>query len=46
MPFCDPTLATVLAFEQLSVITDLTGTKECRNGGKAVKAVKKQQFSD
>ena len=33
----------MLALEQLSVITDLKRTKECRNRGKAVK---KQQFGD
>ena len=33
----------MLTLEQLSVITDLKGTKECRNRGKAVK---KQQFGD
>ena len=41
-PFFGLSLATVLALEQLSVITDLKGTKECRNRGKAVK----KQFGD
>ena len=33
----------MLALEQVSVINDLKGTKECRNKGKAVK---KQSFSN
>ena len=42
-PFCDLNLATKLALEQVSVINDLKGTKECRN---KEKAVKKQWFCD
>ena len=32
-PFCDLSLATVLALEQVSVINNLKVTKECRNKG-------------
>ena len=34
--FCDLSLATMFALEQVSVINDLKGTKECRNREEAV----------
>ena len=41
-PFCGLSLATMLALEQVSIINNLKGTKECRNREKAAK----QQYSD
>ena len=35
--FCDLSLATMLALQQVSVINDLKGGKDCRNERKAVK---------
>ena len=40
MPLGDISLATMLALEQVSVINDLKGTKECRN--RESKTVKEQ----
>ena len=42
-PFCDLSLVSMLALEQVSVINDLKGTKGFRN---KEKAIKKQQFPD